>query len=85
MILTKDTRLAVRPESFDFNENGKYVMHIEDYEFTGRDNLVRFTLPGLDTVFNCLAPLGLNITPGTDIKFNFKKYFIFDIIGRRIK
>ena len=85
MILTKDTRLAVRPEAFDFDPNGKYVMHIESYEFTGRDNLVRFTLPGLDTVFNCLAPLELNITPGEDIKFNFKRYFIVDIIGRRIK
>ena len=25
MILTKDTRLAVRPEAFEFSPNGKYV------------------------------------------------------------
>lgn len=85
MILTKDTKLAVRPESFEFNPNGKYVMHIESFEFTGRDNLIRFTLPGVEGIFNCLAPLDLKIEEGMDIKFNFKKYFIFDTIGRRIK
>ena len=85
MILTKDTRLAVRPESFEFTPNGKYVMHVESFEFTGRENLIRFTLPGIDETFNCLAPLELNVNPGMDIKFNFKRYFIFDTIGRRLK
>ena len=85
MILTKDTRLAVRPEAFEFSPNGKYVMHVESFEFTGRENLVRFTLPGIDYVFNCLAPIELKLEPGMDIKFDFKRYFIFDIIGRRIR
>lgn len=85
MILTKDTRLLVRPEAFEINENGKYVMHVISVDFTGRDKIVKFTLPGLENEFNCLVPQELSIQPDTDTKFNFKRYFIFDTIGRRIK
>lgn len=85
MILTKDTRLLVRPEAFEINEDGKYVMHVISVDFTGRDKIVKFTLPGLENEFNCLVPQELNIQPDTDTKFNFKRYFIFDTIGRRIK
>ena len=85
MILTKDTRIAVRPDAFDINLNGKYVMHVKKIDFTGREKLITFTLPGIDYEFKCLVPLEQEITVDTDVKFNFKKYFIFDFIGRRIK
>lgn len=85
MILTKDTRLLVRPEWFIIDENGKYQMHVISVDFTGREKLVRFTLPGIESEFICLIPQETKIEVDTDVNFNFKKYFIFDTIGRRIK
>lgn len=85
MILTKDTRVLIRPEWFDINENGKYIMHVLSVDFNGREKIVKFNLPGIDREYNCLVPHETKIEVDTDVNFNLKKYFIFDTIGRRIK
>ena len=85
MILTKDTRIGVRPEFIEINPNGKYVMNVVHVEFIGRDKNVIFTLPGIDKLFKCIVPQGASITEGEEARFNLKRYFIFDMIGRRVR
>lgn len=85
MILTKDTRIGIRPEFFEMNPNGKYVMNVVHIEFIGRDKNVVFTLPGIDKLYKCIVPQSADIKEGEEARFNLKRYFIFDMIGRRVR
>ncbi len=80
----QELNVGIRPEFFRVEENGKYLIHVEMVEYIGRDKSILFHFKGQETTCKAIVPSTLDISPDTDVKINFARFFLFDKDGKRL-
>lgn len=77
--------IGLRPEFFVISDDGPISATVEILEHIGRDTMIVCTIDGYDRTIRAIVPSDTSLEVGQRIKFAYRKVFVFNENGERLK
>lgn len=77
--------IGLRPEFFTVSAEGKIDAEVEILEHVGRDTMIICKIDGYDRTVRAIVPSDTSLEVGQRIKFDYRKIFVFNENGERLK
>lgn len=70
--------IGLRPEFFEVSDDGLIEAEVEIVEHIGRDTMAICVANGYKQTFRAIVPSSSNLKVDTKVKFNIKRFFVFN-------